>query len=340
MHGTSFASNCRNLLQRNGCETTCELERALAIVLGELLNLPNIQCDECTMLRQQPSCTQLDRGCSAAAATNKTRLQSEIGRRSTGVLSRHVQRTCQPRQRQCAVAQHTAQEPTQPETKTVEQARIRTCFYIEMCRIVSSCNQDQACGAGAHTLDAPDKSRFCFLQLFDEKETYHDNWWDRMMIRFFSTSMSQELGGAVTSYVFTCRMLARILSLDTRGRSSTALQADVSPRLGLPVHCSTRCRTRDCSTGLPHSDDYDGFVTLSKEIMRGRNTPGQHLTVAGADFVTYPVCMHVLWPHAADCNFLMRIAQLHPSAPCLRNYSISTFATLLTRRCAAAAAAA
>jgi hypothetical protein len=35
------------------------------------------------------------------------------------------------------------------------------------------------------------------------------------------------------------------------------------------------------NAGLSSSDDYAGFVHLSKEIMRGRNTPGQHLTVAG-----------------------------------------------------------
>jgi hypothetical protein len=32
------------------------------------------------------------------------------------------------------------------------------------------------------------------LQLFANKQTYHDNWWDRWMIKYFNTAMARELG--------------------------------------------------------------------------------------------------------------------------------------------------
>ena len=35
---------------------------------------------------------------------------------------------------------------------------------------------------------------FTPLQLFANKHTYHDNWWDRWMIKYFNKAIARELG--------------------------------------------------------------------------------------------------------------------------------------------------
>lgn len=92
-------------------------------------------------------------------------------------------------------------------------------------------------------------------------EVYHDSLFDRFMIKYFSQRMSQNLGGALP--------VVSVVDAPEPPYISSRCSDRLSP-------LNTVC----AAAGLPFREGFEGFVELSKEMMRGRNSLGQQQTVA------------------------------------------------------------
>ena len=91
---------------------------------------------------------------------------------------------------------------------------------------------------------------------FAVKENYHDGPFDKFMVSYFAKQMSEQLGGAITP-----------CTVDRKGVAD--VQA-VRPQNPDGMHA-----------GKPYKPGYDGFVDLSREMMKGRNSKQQQQAVSG-----------------------------------------------------------
>ena len=103
-----------------------------------------------------------------------------------------------------------------------------------------------------------------FLQdPFAQKEEYKDSWFDKFMVDYFAKQMSKQLGGRRQ---VPCRISHNITLLNGLVIPMVALRSDHSESV---------------YAGKPYRPGYDGFVDLSKKIMKGRSSKQQQQTVAG-----------------------------------------------------------
>ena len=103
-----------------------------------------------------------------------------------------------------------------------------------------------------------------FLQdPFAQKEEYKDSWFDKFMVDYFAKQMSKQLGG--------------------RLHVQYSIPLNTTHPIGLTTLMMAPRKDQSTSTytGKPYRPGYDGFVDLSKEIMKGRSSKQQQQTVAG-----------------------------------------------------------
>lgn len=100
----------------------------------------------------------------------------------------------------------------------------------------------------------------CMMQdPFAVKEQYNDNVFDRFMVNYFAKQMSKQLGGE--------------LCMQTS-----------SQIIDLSIECLFVCTCKPFPhllVGREYEQSYDGFVDLSREIMKGRNSKQQQQAVSG-----------------------------------------------------------
>ena len=114
----------------------------------------------------------------------------------------------------------------------------------------------------AHTRSASKDA--CILQdPFAQKEEYKDSWFDKFMVDYFAKQMSKQLGGRLQVQFSIFLNTTRPVGLMTL---MVALRKD---------------QITSTYAGKPYRPGYDGFVDLSKEIMKGRSSKQQQQTVAG-----------------------------------------------------------
>ena len=116
---------------------------------------------------------------------------------------------------------------------------------------------------------------------FATREVYQDGWFAKLMIWYFSKVMSQQLGGerVVGTQLSSRASLTPPRRQPARPPALPQPRASVPASLGRPSHVPTSLLP--CCADKPYDGTWDGFVTLSREIMRGRSTREQQEVVAG-----------------------------------------------------------
>lgn len=94
---------------------------------------------------------------------------------------------------------------------------------------------------------------------FLQKESYDDSPLDKFMVSYFAERMSQQLGGECFPSSETT--FSRLLHAAT-------------------LQCCINW-TFLCGTGREYAPGYEGFVELSREMMKGRNSKQQQQAVSG-----------------------------------------------------------
>ena len=112
---------------------------------------------------------------------------------------------------------------------------------------------------------------------FATKETYNDGPFDKFMVSYFAKKMSEQLGGEISD-------------IHTRGTCH--------PLTSPPMNW----QPFETAAGKSYSPGYEGFVELSREIMKGRNSKQQQQAVSG---VLGMVLCHWLWEQRLNSIFML-----------------------------------
>ena len=102
----------------------------------------------------------------------------------------------------------------------------------------------------------PCKTSYVLQDPFATKETYNDGPFDKFMVFYFAKKMSEQLGGEISDVAEQGRPPYSHLSASSWQPFETA-------------------------AGKSYSPGYEGFVELSREIMKGRNSKQQQQAVSG-----------------------------------------------------------